>query len=229
MKTTLFLFLLFFVNTTFFGQDKKVIQDSLIQQMIPKAYELEEVVLSNDVKTKTLEIGLTKDKYLQAFENGAKLEVKFFPYYPIYKKTNFIKNVTFHTENKLEKATFKVHFYAVDPNGLPGKALLDRDCIVSVKTGTRKTSFNILYLNLEIPTKGLFVVFEKLVIQSNSFEKKNVNGTYSQKTIQPNIFFNSVEKTIQFKYTNGKLSQRRNKDNSTLIFNEPAIYLTLTN
>ena len=285
MKVYIFSGLFFLLNIAFFGQDKRVVKDSLTQEVIPFAsiflenskksftsdengnfqisnpdiedkisfsavgylkktiqiknqsiillkpitYELEEVAVSNDVKRKTLEIGLTKDKYLQAFENGAKYEVKYFPYFPIYKKTNFIKTVTFHSENKLEKAKFKVHFYAVDENGLPGKTLLDRDCIVAVKQGARKTSFNISYLNLEMPIKGIFVAFEKLVIESNKFEKKNQNGTTGQTNYQPNIFYSSVEKTAQFKYNNGKWSQKRNPDNSSLIFNEPAIYLTLTN
>ncbi len=285
MKSFRILGLIFLINTAFFAQTKRVVKDSLTQEVIPFAsifiekskqsftadengifqlsnhdnegkisfsavgyqkktieiknilaillkpiaYELEEVVVANDVKTKTLEIGLTKDKYLQAFENGAKYEVKFFPYLPIYKKTNFIKTVTFHTESKLDKASFKIHFYAVNDNGLPGKELLDRDCIVSVKLGTRKTSFNISYLNLEMPTKGIFVAFEKLTLESNKFEKKDPNGTLLQKSYQPNIYYNSVEKIAQFKYYDGKWNQKKNDDNSTLIFNEPAIYLTLTN
>lgn len=228
MRTIVYLIILF-VNTTIFCQSKRVALDSVAQKNVSLAYELEEVVLSNDVKVKTLEIGLTKDKYLQAFENGAKLEVKYFPYLPIYRKTSYIKNVTFHTENKLDRAKFKVHFYAVGTDGLPGKSLLDRDCIILVKGGSRKSSFNILYLNLEIPKNGIFVAFEKLIEDCNKFEKKNPNGTSGHSNYQPNIFYNSVEKTQQFKYSNGKWMVRKNPDDSTIIFNEPAIYLTLTN
>ena len=38
-----------------------------------------------------------------------------------------------------------------------------------------------------------------------------------------------VEKTVQFKYVNGKWLKKQNADNTTLLFYEPAIYLTLTN
>lgn len=211
-------------------QKKEIIATKTLEILLkPITYELQEVSVSNDVKAKTLEIGLTNDRYLQAFENGAKLEVKYFPYQSNYKKTKLIKRVTIHTENKLDKAMFKIHFYAPDANGLPGNELLDRDCIVTVKNGTRKTTFNILYLNLEIPTNGIFVSFEKLLIESNKFDKKKEDGTVSKSFFQPNIFFNSVEKAAQFIFSNGKWNKKSNLDNTTFIFNEPAIYLTLTN
>lgn len=219
------------ISITAVGYQKKTIKikSNLEILLKPIAYELEEVTISNNAKLKVIEIGLTKDKYLQAFENGAKYEAKYFPYFAKYKKTNFIKYVTFHTENKLEKAQFKVHFYNVNSNGLPDKELVDRDCVVTVKLGSRKTSFNISYLNLEMPESGLFVAFEKLIIESNKFEKKNPNNANIQTTFQPNIFYNNVEKTVQFKYVNGKWLKKQNADNTTLLFYEPAIYLTLTN
>lgn len=195
----------------------------------PVTYELQEVSVSNDIKEKTLEIGLTNDRYLQTFENGAKLEVKYFPFYTKYKKTKTIKRVTVHTDNKLEKATFKIHFYTPDANGLPGKEMLDRDCIVTVKNSSRKTTFNVLYLNLEIPPNGIFVAFEKLLIDSNKFDKKNENGTVQKILFQPNVFYNTVESNAQYSFSNGKWNKKRNVDNATFIFNEPAIYLTLTN
>ena len=195
----------------------------------PIVYELQEVSVSNNPKTKTLQIGLTKDKYLQAFENGSKLEVKFFPYLPTYKKINYIKNVTFHTANKIDKATFKIHFYSVDANGLPNKEMLDRDCIVTVKKGTRKTTFSMVHLNLEIPVTGIFVGFEKLHIKGNQYEKKNFDGTQIQRSYNPNIFYNRVEKMAQFVFSEEKWNKKSNKDGSSFIFNEPAIYLTLTN
>lgn len=211
-------------------QKKKILIKNNIEILLkPIVYELQEVSVSNKVKNKTLEIGLTKDKYLQAFENGSKFEIKFFPYLQTYKKINYIKSVAFHTENKIEKATFKIHFYTVGPNGLPEKDMLDRDCIVTVKKGTRKTTFNMLYLNLQIPSTGIFVGFEKLHIESNQYEKKNFDGTQIRRSYNPNIFYNRVEKMAQFVFSEEKWNKKSNKDGSSFIFNEPAIYLTLTN
>lgn len=219
------------ISITSVGYQKKniLVKNNTKIFLKPIVYELEEVSVSNNRKTKTLEIGLTRDKYLQAFENGSKLEIKFFPYFPTYKKINYIKNVTFHTENKIEKATFKIHFYSVDANGLPNKEMLDRDCIVTVKKGTRKTTFSMLHLNLEIPITGIFVGFEKLHVESNQYDKKNFDGTQIQKTYNPNFFYNRVEKMAQFVFSEEKWNKKSNKDGTSFIFNEPAIYLTLTN
>lgn len=215
----LIVFVLFYHSV--FSQDQKAIVD--------KSYELEEVKVNNKVKEKTLEIGLTNDNYLQAFENNNLIEIKYFPFKTAYEKTPYLKNITIQTENKLEKTKVKLHFYEVNEKGLPGKEMLDRDCFVNVKDGNRKTTFSITHLNLEFPKNGLFVAFEKLNLTENQIVKTNPNNKVSKTLICPNIFFNQVENSKQIYWQNNNWQIKQNNDNSTFYFNEPAIYLTLSN
>lgn len=201
------------------------------------AYQLEEIVILKRKETRELEIGKTKNEILEAFDNGPRIETKFFPYFPAYKKTKFIKQVTIYTDSRIDNATVKIHFYSVDSIGFPGKELLDKDFIVSVNKGINKTAFNVTKFNLKMPQEGIFVGFEKLMIESNKIEKtiKDVytNTTQIQKKYCPFILYNYVERNYLFTYSGGKWN-RQNKQNDTdssdkIKIYEPAINLILTN
>jgi hypothetical protein len=200
-------------------------------------YLLDEIVLSNSKETKQIEIGKTKNSISQAFDNGPKIVAKFFPYKSSYKATKYIKKVTVLTDSKIENATIKLHFYAVDSLGFPSKELLKKDLILSVKKGVNNHAFDISDLNLTMPKSGLFVGFEKLLIDKNKLENTitdfNSNTTKTQKKYYPFLLYNFVEKDFQFEYFGGKWSkqQKFNLDGSVskMMINEPAINLILTN
>ena len=221
------------------GFEKKIIKASQANEVIlkPEATEIEEIVISRRRETKLIEIGKTKNKTYQAFDNGPRIDVKYFPYLPYYKKTKYIKQVSIYTDSHIENATFKIHFYNVDPNGFPGEEILNKDFIVSVKKGMKKTAFDISDFNLQLPKNGVFVGFEKLVIEKNKIETTitdfNTNKTRTQKTYFPFVLYNYVEKEFLYTFSGGKWNRQSKETNSKvsdkMMINEPAINLILTN
>ena len=224
---------------TAIGFEKKIVKISESKEVKLKSVEylLDEIVLSNSKETKQIEIGKTKNSISQAFDNGPKIVAKFFPYKLSYKATKYIKKVTVLTDSKIENATIKLHFYAVDSLGFPSKELLKKDLILTVKKGVNNHAFDISDLNLTMPKSGLFVGFEKLLIEKNKLETTitdfNSNTTKPQKKYYPFLLYNFVEKDFQFEYSGGKWSkqQKFNLDGSIskMMINEPAINLILTN
>ena len=222
------------------GFEKKIIRVSkaILVNLKPMTYRLDEVVISEDrLETKTIEIGNTDNQIYQSFDNGPRIDTKFFPYRSVYKKTKFIKNVTIETDSRIENATIKIHFYKVDANGYPSEEMLDKDFIVSVKKGTKKNLFNLSKFNLTIPKKGLFVGFEKLTIEKNKLEKiitdSKTNTTKIQKTYFPFVMYNFVERAFLYTFSGGKWNRQTKHNDSDssnkIMVYEPAINLILTN
>lgn len=238
----------FFINTTAknkklifstLGFEKKIIKASEVSEvnLKPMAYSLDEVVISKSIGTKKIEIGKTNSEIYQAFDNGPKIDTKFFPYFSSYKKTKYLKQVSIYTDSRIENAIIKIHFYTVDSNGFPGEELLDKDFVVTVKKGTRINRFDLTEFNLKFPKNGLFVGFEKLMIEKNKTEKTitdlNTNITQTQKTYFPFVLYNYVEKEFLYTFSGGKWNRKTKQDDGDLsgkmMINEPAINLILTN
>ena len=113
----------FFINTTAkekilifsaLGFEKKIIKASEAY-LNPAAYSLDEVVISKSIGTKTVEIGKIKSEIYQAFDNGPKINTKYFPYFLSYKKTKYIKQVSIYLYSRIEDAIIKIHFYMLIP------------------------------------------------------------------------------------------------------------------
>ena len=238
----------FFINTatkgkrlifSSLGYEKKIIKESEASEVNLKltAYSLNEVVISKSIGTKEVEIGKTNNEIYQAFDNGPKIDTKFFPYFSAYKRTKYLKQVTIYTDSRIENAIIKIHFYTVDSNGFPGEELLDKDFVVTVKKGTRINRFDLTEFNLKFPKNGLFVGFEKLLIKKNKTEKSitdlNTNITQTQKTYFPFVLYNYVEKEFLYTFSGGKWNRKTKQDDSDssgkMMINEPAINLILTN
>lgn len=197
--------------------------------------ELNEVILLNKKETKEIEIGKTPNTILQTFDNGPKIEAKYFPYKDSYKKTQFIKKVSIQTDSKIEESTIKIHFYSVNKDGSPGEELLNNDFLVIIKKGVLKNKFDISDHNLVMPTNGIFVAYEKLMIESNKLERQIVDPyTKSEKTKithYPLVLYNYVERNFLYSFFGGKWNKKVNEQDSNdkLTIFEPAINLTLTN
>lgn len=221
------------------GYEKKTIKaaDATMVNLKPTSYQLDEVVIANRFETKIIEIGKSKTAIYQAFDNGPRIDVKYFPYYPKYKSTRYLKQVAIETDSKIDNATIKIHFYSVDTNGYPGQELLTKNFITTVKKGVNKNLYTISDFNLRMPKTGLFVGFEKLIIEKNKTEETrtnfNNNTTSVKKTYHPLMLYNFVERDFIFSFSGGKWNKeiQLGKDNLPIkkMVNEPAINLILTN
>jgi hypothetical protein len=220
------------------GFEKKTIKasEAVLVYLQPVEYQLEEVFISKRIESKQIEIGKTKNSTYQAFENGPRIDTKFFPYLEHYKKTKYIKKVSIFIDNKLDDASVKIHFYKVDKNGFPEEELLKKDFIVSVKSGVKKHLINVSDFNLTMPKNGIFVGFEKLIIEKNKLEKTifdpNSNTTKITTTYFPLLLYNRVEREFLFSFSGGKWNKNPNNTSDSkkkMSVNEPAITLILTN
>ena len=174
---------------------------------------------------------------MQAYENGPRIDIKFFPYLSKYKRTKFIKQVVINTDSRIEEATLKLHFYKVDSEGFPGEEYLEKDFIVTVSRGVKKTLFNLISFNLTMPKNGIYVGFERLKIGKNKVEKTIKDAESNSNVIQtsfcPYVLYNSVERDYTFTFSDGKwikefTPNRLDTSSKTTVY-EPAINLILTN
>ena len=221
------------------GFDKRIIKASEVANVVLKAtsFQLDEVVIARRFETKKIEIGQINNPILEAFDNGPRIDVKFFPYSDSYKKTKFIKKVSILTDSRIDNATVKIHFYKVDSNGFPSEELLTKDCIVNIKKGVVRNSFDLTDLNLKMPKTGIFIGFEKLIITKNKLEKTILNLNTGKTTTQiiyyPFVLYNYVEKDFLYTFSGGKWNRQTNDKTAGLSEKfkayEPAINLVLTN
>ncbi len=221
------------------GYEKQIVRAVNAQKVILKelAFKLDEVVISKRFETKEIEIGKVKNETFQAFDNAPRIDAKYFPYYPKYKKTRYIKQLTVYTDSQIENATIKFHFYAVNPDGSPGEELLSKDYIAALHKGVLKHKFNVTDFNLKMPKTGIFVGFEKLIIDKNKVERtitdSNTNVTTIQKTYYPFVLYNFVEKDFVYTFSGGKWNKQDKHNVITtsdkIKVYEPAIDLILTN
>jgi hypothetical protein len=217
------------------GYEKKTLKATQVAKVFlnPKAFDLEEVVISNSIGTKQNVIGLTENTVAQAFDNGPRIDVKYFPYTTAYKKTPYLKRVTVYTDSRIEDATVKIHLYKVDDKGFPGDELLQKPLIVMVKNGTKINKIDLSDFGLVMPKNGLFVGFEKLMIEKNKKEKTVINPMTKeaqiQRTYYPLMLYNYVERDFLFTFSGGKWSKQTDASSGKIKVYEPAIHLTLTN
>lgn len=221
------------------GFEKRIIKASEASNVIMKAvsFQLDEVVVARHSETKKIEIGQFSNSALEAFDNGPRIDVKFFPYEAAYKKTKFIKKVSILTDSRIDNATVKIHFYKADANGFPGEELLTKDYIVTIQKGVVRNGFDLTDLNLKMPKTGLFIGFEKLLISKNKLEKTTVNSNTQKTSIKviyyPLVLYNYIERDYLFTFSGGKWSRQTSDKNQAetgkIKVYEPAINLVLTN
>lgn len=222
------------------GFERKVVKvsESKIVSLSPSAVEIGEILISNNRKEKTqIEIGKTKNRVAEAFDNGPKMDAKFFQYLPEYKKTSWIKKATITVDSKIDDAVIRIQLYNVDANGFPSDELIDKNYIVILKKGITKQEVDLTEFNLEMPETGVFVVFERLLIERNKITKTitdyNSNTTKTKISYAPLVLYNAVEKEYLYSFSGGKWIRQTKEElnpygKSKTIY-EPSINLILTN
>ena len=205
------------------GYETKIVKQSNFMNvdLKPTLYELNEITVLKKKHTKFLEIGNVDNTIMQAYDNGPKVEAKYFPYKSKYKNINFIKKVTIFTDCRIDSASIKIRFFSVDSLGNPGYELLNKDFIVTLKKGVIKYKFDVSDFNLIMPENGIFVAYEKLLISANR----------TPKGYQPYVLYNNVDRDFSYVFSGGKWTKLTNKENplEPININEPAINLILTN
>ncbi|UOX34926.1 hypothetical protein LXD69_05295 [Flavobacterium sediminilitoris] len=123
----------------------------------------------------------------------------------------------------------------MNEDGSPGEKLLKKDLIVFIKSGVMTSKFDVSKFNLIMPESGIFVAYEKLIIENNKIEKTIIDPYTKEQKIQkkyyPLVLYNYVERDFLYSFYGGKWHKSVNEDNFSekMTIFEPAINLTLTN
>ena len=219
------------------GYEKKTVLAAEASKVVLKTiiFDLDDVVIRNAKKSKTLEIGQVSNAILEAFDTGPKIDAKFFAYESKYKKTKWLKKIKLFTDSPIEGSSIKLHIYSVDDKGYPGEELLTQDLIVNLKKGVFRHQFNVYDLNIEMPESGIFIAFEKMRIERNKVEKKITNPQTGIVTTEimyaPKVLCYEVKRPFVFSFSGGKWQKKVNEEDpdAPLSFYEPSLTILLSN
>lgn len=219
------------------GYEKRTVLAKDASKVVLKSivFDLDDVVIKKARKLKTLEIGKVSNSILEAFDNGPKIDAKFFPYENQYKNTKWIKKIMLFTDSPIEHAKIKLHIYAVTDEGFPGEELLTQDLIVSLKKGIYRHQFDVYDLDIEMPESGIFVAFEKMRIESNKVEKSVTNPQTGLVTTEvnyaPKVMCYNVRRPFMYTFSGGKWHKKVDEEEAGELISvyEPSLTLLLSN
>ena len=224
------------------GYKRETVQISQIKNIInlkPETTVLEEVVLTKKKESKKIVIDKFKKSKIHFYYGSGKtpwMVGKYFPNEDKYLDTPFIKEFAFLTNSEIENAKFNIRLYEYDSLNFIGNSVYDKNIISSVKKGKKTTIIDISDLNIRFPKKGLIVVVEWLIIESNKREYSYISKGIKKKNTAFEPMFGAVAKDTNkyamvyrgkwmktFKNTNQSIKNYKDK------YSELAVSLTLTN
>ena len=228
------------------GYDDKTIEASKIDgivYLIPKVFELKEVIVSSAKKTIENKIGTFKSNGISysyaTHNNHPYLAARYFPYDTKTIETPFIKTVMPYCHSSVNNAKFKLRIFEAKKGGLPGKELITENIIIIVKKGSSKPIIDLSKYNLPFPENGLFVGLEFMQLESNkhlySVYDNETKKSIKQTSLEPSFALKnySSKDGETWRLSRGKWSKANNQFiNRKLQENEKkllAVELTLTN
>lgn len=141
--------------------------------LIPKALELEEIVVSAKREKKENIIGSFDNDDIQfyyASDNKPEIKARLFPYYSTYSETPFLQAIKLRIYSDVRNAKFNIRCYSVGENGAPDKLIHDKNIIGIVKKKTENVELDLSNLDIIFPESGLFISYEWLIIKENEIE-----------------------------------------------------------
>lgn len=210
--------------------------------LIPKSYELDEVIVSTKKESKEKTIGAFQDSeigYYYATKKNPEIKARLFDYDASYSETPFLKSIKFRINSDIKNAKFNIRFYSIGDNGQPDKPIYEKNIIGISKKGTKNLEIDLSDLNIYFPKDGLFISYEWLIIEENEFNIsvpiQDSNKRIEKTLYEPKVGLLPVSKnTNSWLYKNGKWEKvERFKGNSPKPYLDNygilAIELTLTN
>ena len=210
--------------------------------LVPKSYELDEVIVSTKKESKEKIIGTFQDAeigFYYASEKNPEIKARLFDYDTSYSETPFLKSIKFRICSDIRNAKFNIRFYSVGRNGQPDMPIYEKNIIGISKKGTKNLEIDLSDLNIYFPYNGLFISYEWLIIEENEFEI-TIPMKDSKKRIEKTLYEPKVgllpvaDNTNSWLYKNGKWEKvERFKGNSPIPylgnFGILAMELKLTN
>ena len=219
-------------------ETKKLSSKSEVILLKPKVFELKEVMVLNQKKTKELEIGDAHKVHIsQLSGNKPWIYVKLFNYDYKYKETPFVKKIVFYSNSDIKGAKIKIRIFGFN-DSIPSEDLINEDIIVTVKGGMKKNTIDVSHYNIEFPKRGLVIGLEWLIIEENkyffTYKDTKTKQKVSLENYAPSLVINHSPDEISFTYSKGKwYKHKRHSSNFKKEWNNkvntPAINLILTN
>ncbi|BDB56269.1 carboxypeptidase-like regulatory domain-containing protein [Flavobacterium ammonificans] len=206
--------------------------------LIPKVFELNEVVIERPKFQKEIEIGeKLQKKAIRISDKVGNLKARYFPFNESFSETRLIKKVKIVTQSQIPNAKFKIRVLSVNSKGFPDADLIEEEIIVTVKKGRNENVIKFEKYNLVFPDNGVFIVFETLFLDTNKSYTRFANQKSKTVTYEPGLSYNLVEEENSFVFTSKGWyrfpRQPRSQKGDFKIYDnkvfEPAINLTLTN
>lgn len=219
-------------------ETKKLSSKSEVILLKPKVFELKEVMVLNQKKTKELEIGDAHKVHIsQLSGNKPWIYAKLFNYDYKYKETPFVKKIVFYSNSDIKGAKIKIRIFGFN-DSIPSEDLINEDIIVTVKGGMKKNTIDVSHYNIEFPKRGLVIGLEWLIIEENkyffTYKDTKTKQKVSLENYAPSLVINHSPDEISFTYSKGKwYKHKRHSSNFKKEWNNkvntPAINLILTN
>ncbi|WP_192822391.1 hypothetical protein [Rufibacter sp. LB8] len=160
---------------------------------------------------------LKKAKVSHSFgtHGGPWIVADFLPYNQSFDATPYLEEIAFSTSSDIPNARFHIRLFEVNQNGEPGKDLTPAPLVAFAPKGVYKTiTLDVSQYNLQVPSTGMFIAFEWLVIEENKHAftyveketKKEVNAISFEPAINSRGFKSGKELT--WTYRKGKWSDK---------------------
>lgn len=193
-------------------QEVQIESSDLTIYLIPKVYELDEIVIKQSENDNMVVLGgFDKSKIHHYYSCADKpwIVAKLVQYESRFVETPFIKAMTLLSLSEIKSSTFGLRFLSVDSSGAPGEEIVNELILVKAKKGNKTITVDLSKYYIEIPENGVFIAVEWLIIEENKYEfvvgmpnsKEKVKAT----TYEPSIG-NIPSETNEYSwiYVNGK-------------------------
>lgn len=204
------------------------VDQTQIVMLVPKVYELPEIILEKRKITSQISIGdFSGIKLNSGVSNIGQDDVhiwgKFIKINDKIKLHPYLKSMEFVTRSKVKNALLRIRIFAVDAQGNPIGDLVEEEILVSVKKGKNANKVDITKYSIKVPEEGIIIGFEYLKLLQNKHEYVSiVQGEKGRRKIM------TYEPTILGFYSDQSRLLSLNRDGSfRSMYTNPEIALKL--
>jgi len=211
-------------------------------KMMPRIYQMNEIVVNNRVKKRQLWIGSFLRRKINLFYTGSanpQMMAGFFPYDAKYSQTPYLKGVEMFVKNELENVKVNIRLFKPDSVGFPGEYVFYKPLFLDIQRGKHLKYLDLSKLGIVFPPEGIFVAVEWIVIPENRYDRSYFDKkTLQNKTIafyQPEIGVIPLETNeLTFMYSGGEWRKIWKHQSEVLLkyknkYPFPAFRILLTN
>lgn len=179
------------------GYEKRVVNSNKYNiALLPKIFELNEIIIEKRKHTKEVAIGdFSKIKLNSGVTNTGQENVhvwsKFIRFNEKIKEHPFIKSIEFATRSQLDNVLLRIRIFNVDTEGIPIGDAVEDDILVPIQKGKKNNIVELAKYNISIPEEGILIGFEYLKLEQNKLEYLSTiqgeKGKHEMVSYEPSI------------------------------------------